>query len=458
MDYRLKERILKNILIDITKKYDYIIRDYKACESEYKEGFLKDYLTGLLSKNEFMIQLENIHRRCEQEEAGYGVLVLDLDDFKYINNFYGQDIGDIFLKEIANIIVKSTPDTSIHSRIEGDRFAVAVYGIKEEEIIKISNDIRRAIEGFRFIVGDNFINSTASIGVSYNKECKNFNQVFEEALSALAESKQKGKNTVTFYNLSLQIKFRNLINGKNLISKALSEENSVIPFIQPIVEANSKRIIGGELLMRLKIDGTVYSPNSFLESAIYFRLINKLETKMLSYIENININFSNGNLLFFLNKSIVKDEEVDMLKPDMDIISKIAKDKSMNFVIEITENSLLDNANKIIEMMIIGRNLNIGFAIDDFGSGYTSLRYLHELDFDFLKIDGNLIKQMSSNPKMEAIVKGIVKISKLLGIKNIAEYIETEEDYRRCVNLGINYCQGYYFYKPMEVEEFLKLI
>lgn len=456
MDYRIKERILKNMLVEITKKYDYILGDYRALESQYNERLLKDYLTGLFNRDGFINQLKNLHRKCEQEKVSYGVLVLDLDNFKYINGFYGQDIGDIFLKEISNIIVKSTPDTSIHGRIGGDEFAVAVYGIDEEDLIKISNSIKNAIEDFRFIVGDSFITSTTSIGISFNKQCKNFNQVFEEALNALAESKQKGKNSITFYDIFLQKKSENLVSGKNLILNALSQENGVIPFLQPIVDVNSRKIIGGEFLMRLKVEGTVYSPASFLESALYFGLLDKLEIKMFSYIENVD--FSGNNLLFFLNKSINKDEKLNIIKRDIDFLNKISEDRAMSFVIEITENSLFENMSNVTELIKLGKTLGIKFAVDDFGSGYTSLRYLHELDIDFLKIDGHLIKQMSCNSKMEAIVRGIAGISKSLGIKTIAEYIETQEDYKKCIDLGIDYCQGYYFYKPMEISEFLKLI
>ncbi|MCX7760673.1 MAG: GGDEF and EAL domain-containing protein [Hydrogenothermaceae bacterium] len=455
MDYRIKERILKNMLIEITKKYDYILGDYKALESQYNERLLKDYLTGLFNRDGFIAQLKNLHRKCEQEKVSYGVLVLDLDNFKYINGFYGQDIGDIFLKEISNIIVKSTPDTSIQARIGVDEFAVAVYGIDEEDLIKISNNIKKAIEDFRFIVGDSFITSTASIGISFNKQCKNFNQVFEESLNALAESKQRGKNSITFYDASLQRKSENLINGRNLILKALSRENGVIPFIQPIIQVNSRDIVGGEFLIRLNVDGDIYTPAYFLESALYFGLIDKLEKEMLSYIEDINFR---SNLIFFVNKSINKDEKFTDLKEDVAILSSISGKKSVDFVIEITENSLFENVDDAKALIDFGRESKVKFAIDDFGSGYTSLRYLHQFDIDFLKIDGHLIKQMNSNQKMEAIVKGIVNISKLLNIKTVAEYVETHEDYKRCVDLGIDYCQGYYFYKPMEVEEFLKLL
>lgn len=454
MDYKIKERILKNLLVEITKKYDYILGDYKALELQYNERLLKDYLTGLLNREGFIKELIKIHKRCEKENISYGIILLDLDNFKYINGFYGSDVGDLFIKSISDILVTTFGSNSIVGRIGGDEFAVAVYDIDERELIDMSNSLKKSIEDFKFIVGDSFITTTASIGISFNKMCKEFGQVFEQAAAALAESKQKGKNSITFYDYTLQQKSEKLIDGKNLILNALSKNGSVISYIQPIVETKTKNIVGGEFLMRLNIDGQIYTPFHFLESAVYFGLMDKLENLMFDFISKFN--FRKG-FIFFINKTIRKEERLTQIQREIGLLERISSFKNIDFVIEITENSLFENISYVKDFIKISREHNINFAIDDFGSGYTSLRYLYDMDINFLKIDGNLIKEMTKESKMISIMEGIVYISKKLGIKTIAEYVETEDDYRKCLDIGFDYVQGYYFYKPMELEEFLKL-
>lgn len=245
-----------------------------------------------------------------------------------------------------------------------------------------------------------------------------------------------------------------MIDGKNLILKALSKNGSVISYIQPIVETKTKNIVGGEFLMRLNIDGQIYTPFHFLESAVYFGLMDKLENLMFDFISKFN--FRKG-FIFFINKTIRKEERLTQIQKEIGLLERISSFKNIDFVIEITENSLFENISYVKDFIKISREHNINFAIDDFGSGYTSLRYLYDMDINFLKIDGNLIKEMTKESKMISIMEGIVYISKKLGIKTIAEYVETEDDYRKCLDIGFDYVQGYYFYKPMELEEFLKL-
>lgn len=234
----------------------------------------------------------------------------------------------------------------------------------------------------------------------------------------------------------------------------LSHDGSVVPFVQPIVHTKTKDIVGGEFLMRISLEDQLYTPFHFLESAVYFGLIDRLESMMLNSISKYD--FRKG-LLLFLNRTITKDEKVEIILKDSDLLEKIALSKGVNFVIEITENSLFENIDRIKGMISESKDRKINFAIDDFGSGYTSLRYLYDLEEDFLKIDGSLIKDIKNQPKKKSILEGIASISKSLGIKTIAEYVETEDDYRYCLDIGIDFCQGYYFYRPMDIETFLRL-
>lgn len=454
MDYRIKERILKNMLVEITNKYDYILGDYKALESQYRERLFKDYLTGTLNREGFINELKEIHSKCESDRVYYGVIMIDLDNFKFINSFYGHEIGDLFLKKVADILSSSLPSTSTIGRIGGDEFAVVVYDINEDMLIDISSNIKNGIESFRFMVGDSFITTTASIGISFNNSCKLYSKVFEEAANALAESKKKGKNIITFYDSLLQQKSEKLMDGKNLILKALFLEDSVIPFIQPIVRTDTRGIIGGEFLMRIKIEDTIFTPFHFLEAGVYFGLIDKLESLMLNSVLNLDFR---KDLMFFLNKTIRKEEKLKDIVGDSEFLEKLTYEKGINFVVEITEDSIFENIDAVKEMMYKSRGKEIQFAIDDFGSGYTSLRYLYDLDISYIKIDGHLIKGINTQPKIKSILEGIVSISKSLGIKTIAEYVESEEEYKFCLDIGVDFCQGYYFYKPMEVREFIRL-
>lgn len=454
MDYKTKERILKNMLEEITKKYDYIMGDYKALEAQYSERLTKDYLTNLLNREGFYHQSTLLMDRIKSQNiTDYGVLMIDIDNFKYINNFYGREIGDVVLQEIARLVSDILPKNSIMGRVAGDRFAFFIYDINEEEFIDVSNKLKENIDELKLKIGDSLITISISIGASFSNNFKSFDILWEEALNALSEAKQKGKNTIVFFNDGLQQKSENLMQGRTLALKALEEKDGVIAYIQPIVETVSKKIIGGELLMRLNLDGKIYTPYFFLESALYFNLIDKLEHRFIEFVSKLNFK---ENLTFFLNKSITRKEKIKVVNNDIQLLKNIKNSRYINFVIEITENSIFENMT--LAKDLINNNKETNFAIDDFGSGYTSLGYIHELDIKFLKIDGSMVKAMNTNSKVEAIVKGIVDMSKAIGIKTVAEFIEAKEDHDRCLRLGIDYCQGYYFYKPMPFNEFENLV
>lgn len=456
MSYNFKERILKNVLVDLTKQYDSLLLELQSLKKEAKNNYGKDYLTNLLNREGFLLELKKIYEMFKIHSKQFGIIAIDLDDFKFINLHYGAEIGEIYIVSFSEYLYQQLLKLNYNfllARFWGNCFVICLEEIHTEDLIKITNQIKREIDNYNFQLGDTALNLTSSIGISISDLNKSPEKVLEEALNALSEAKKKGRNLIQFYDISFQKKLNKIIEGRNLVLDALRKDkfNKVLLYIHPIVDRDTKLIIGGEVLLRLQVDGKVISPIKFLESAIYFGLIYELEEKIIEILKSINFP---PNIKIFLNKIMLDQEEEHDFKKKLEILSLIQKEKNISFIIEIVENSIIKNIELIKKNIKFARNLNIEFAIDDFGDGYTSLKYLYELEVSYLKISGNLIRQMRNSKKSISIVKGIVDISKSLNLKTIAEFVESEEEFNLCKDLGINYIQGYYFYEPIEINEF----
>ncbi|WP_457623916.1 EAL domain-containing protein [Persephonella sp.] len=460
MNYKVKERILKNLLIEITKKYDYMINEYKSKKDieEYRLYF--DYLTGLLNRDGFKRSLIELSKLSALEDKSIAVITLDLDNFKIINTSYGYEIGDLFLKDIGKLLKNIGKPNWTVARIGGDEFGLAIYGIKYNEILFEVERIKSKIENFKFKIGDTFLNTTVSVGVSiYTPDSDvDIMKVFNKAEVGIFQSKSKGKNIATFSSEEIQEKLRDLEEKKNMIVYAINNSDAVKVYIQPIVSINGMDIIGGELLLRIEYKGNIYTATEFIESSVFFGLLPKLEMIQLHKFLSSKKLEKLREKYIFINRHL-KGRQLKDIKSLIDELSYHKRELSnINFVIEITENSFVENFSHLKDIVNYAKEKNILFAIDDFGAGFASFGYVSKLPVDIIKIDGSIINECISDKNHQAIIKAISLLSKELEIKTVAEFIDNPEKYEQCSLYKIDYGQGFYFNKPLELDEFLKLL
>ncbi len=458
MNYKIKERILKNLLIEITKKYDYLISEFKTGEINKKTKLLYDYVTELLNRDGLKEKMRSLSKLSEKENKKIAIIAIDLDNFKIINTSYGHEIGDIFLKNVAQTLRKISGSNWIVARTGGDEFMVIIYGASYISLPAEVERIKNEIENLRIKVGDSVITTTASFGVSVFDPASDENilESINKAEVGIYQSKTKGKSRITFSTEKFQEKFRQLEEKKRIIEYVLNRPENILVFIQPIVSLSDEKIIGGEILLRILNDGKIIPAFEIIEPAETFGLLNRLEEIQLKkFFDFPNLKRLKGKNIF-INRHITDDNVY--VKNLIDRLSHFREKTGINIVIEITENSFVQNFSILKQLIFYAKEKGILFALDDFGAGFASFGYVSKVPVDIIKIDGSIIKECISDKKHQAILKAISILSKDLNIKTVAEFIDSDIKKEKCSEFNINYGQGFLFSKPVELSEFIKML
>lgn len=454
---KIEEKILKNILIEITDKYDKLLKQYSSINNELKSIKYFDDTTNTLSKEGFRERLENFIKKASDKNQKIAVMVIDIDNFKYINDVYGHGVGDIYLSRIASIIKETLPPNGIIGRLTGDAFVVAIYDGSFKEYLVLVEDILKKISKFSLRFGGSIVKTTVSIGMAiYPQDAKTANSLITLAEQAMYVSKNKGKNTYTLFNKGINQEFINIEKIRSLLDKIIIKRD-VYPYLQPIYDIRKKEIIGGEILLRIKHNDEILPAGKFISVAEQFGYIDKLEEIAFNRLKNSDILQNFKEKYLFFNRTITSEEKAKMYKNFIDELTYLKSIYNFMPVIEITESSFVEYFSILKSFIEYAKQKGIMLALDDFGAGYASFSYLMNLDIDILKIDGSLIKNITFNKKSASIVKAISQIAKDFNIKTIAEYIENREILEKVKSLGIDYAQGYFISQPFDLLDYKKL-
>ncbi len=418
-----------------------------------------DSLTGLPNRRLFNDRLEMAMAYSKRKKEKLAVLFVDLDNFKKINDSEGHDIGDLFLKQIAQKLLECCRKEDTVSRFGGDEFTIIITEIKtkkdvEEIAQKIIRKVSEPIE-----IRHNKIHSSASLGITiYPDDGDNVNQLIKNADIAMYSAKANGKNNYVFFTQSMNDSIYKLISMENEIRRAL-KKNEFILHYQPIVEPISGKIVACEALIRWQKNyNELIYPGEFLSIAEETNLMEQLTDFVLNQAckdaSDWNKNF---NLEIAVSVNISPKQFAN--KYFVEKIKNIISSHKLNpklLHIEITENTLMENIRVNIDKMKELKEIGVKLSIDDFGTGYSSLSYLKQFSIDYLKIDKSFIQEIP-NEKDIAIVKSIISLAHSMNLKIIAEGIENKEQVEILSNLNCDYLQGYYYSKPIMIYD-LELI
>jgi len=379
------------------------------------------------------------------------LILINVDSFREFNDFYGNDVGDYIIKEIAKRIYLVLPDEHWRLyKLQADEYAVLIT--KKVSVLDIERFlvvIEEEINNKSFFFNDNEIEISVSMGIAVwedvIKSKNKWKELIIKADMALKRAKKLNKNFI-FYNDSFQIvkEYEKNIYWAKQIRKAIKEDR-IITFYQPIVNNLNHRIEKYEGLVRLiDEEGNIVLPSNFLE-------VSK-KSKLYPYITRIVLErclntFKNTDLSVSVNISIL-----DILDPEtyQFIERKLKENFHMagRLVFEIVESEGVENYAYVKNFADMVKSLGCKIALDDFGSGYSNFSHIMKLNVDFLKIDSSLIRDIHIDRNAELIVQTIVTFSKWLGIKTIAEYVHSKEVFDKILQLGIDYSQGFYFGEP----------
>ncbi|MDY0192210.1 MAG: EAL domain-containing protein [Aliarcobacter butzleri] len=398
-----------------------------------------DELTSLPNRQKLLNDLKNV--------INPKIAIINIDDFRNINDFYGFEIGDLLLKKFSDKLSQfKTKNLNIY-RISSDIFVLlADKDFSLEKLKNISNFLIEDICKNPLYINQETFYLTLTIGVSSNINEKHNDNVLTKAEFAIYTAKNNNQNIfILDENISI---YKSLKNNKELVKNlknALLKDNLLI-FGQKIIN-NHTNNIKYEILMRIKLeDGTILFPSSFLEvskkAKFYLSMTKILVKKACEYFKDKNIEFS-------LNLTLEDLEDDYTINQIFETIAKTNTAKQITF--EIVESEQIENFEKINKFIKDAKSLGCKIAIDDFGTGYSNFSYIAKLNINIIKIDGSLIKNIPIDKNIQITVSTIVNFAKALNIKTVAEYVHNKEVYECVKNLGIDYSQGYYLHKPEEL-------
>ena len=409
-----------------------------------------DPLTSLFNQRVFVDFLEYEIKRAASHSYEFALMVIDCDNFKPINDKYGHAFGDLFLQEFSRILADSKRSEDILSRYGGDEFTLILPECGLETALAVAHKIARAIEDFKLLTTDgNYAGVTISIGISiYPEHAKTQKELFLIADGMMYKAKEDGKNSIRVPSGDDIISVVKEQKAKSALLMDAVANNRIVPYFQPIQTTLTGKNDIHELLMRIEVDGKVVSAYEFIEVAESMSIINRMD---LMVIENAfkKIKEEKYSGILFINlspKSLIVGNYADAITA---LIKQydISKD---NIVFEITERETVKNFALLEKFVMNLKMAGYKFAIDDFGSGFSSFHYIKKFPIDYLKIDGEFIININKDEKDKAFVHSILTLAKELNVKTVAEYVEDEEIVKTLREMGVDYLQGFHIGRPQK--------
>jgi diguanylate cyclase (GGDEF)-like protein len=419
-----------------------------------------DVLTGLPNRNLLHDRLEQAINKAYRYKSSLALLLIDLDQFKKVNDTLGHHAGDLLLVEAAQRIGRCLRETDTVARFGGDEFIVIQPEIGGNPHIElVAQNIILELNK-PFTLGNNIVYSSASIGIAaYPDDATNIESLLKHVDQAMYVAKVEGRNRFGYFTESMQQEVRAKLAMTKDLRKALSR-NQFQLYYQPIVELCSGKIIKAEALLRWKhpVRGMV-SPSDFIPLAEETGLIHEIGEWVFQEALNKVKQWHNQFGLIIqvsVNKSPVQFEQIN--KPNWLEQIKELNLPGNGITVEITEGLLLRGSSKINQQLLEFRNGGIEVSIDDFGTGFSALSYLKRFDIDYLKIDRSFIKDLELDGHDKALTEAIIVMAHKLGIKTIAEGVETEGQLSLLKSFGCDYVQGFLYSPAVPAAEFVKMI
>jgi diguanylate cyclase (GGDEF)-like protein/PAS domain S-box-containing protein len=405
----------------------------KLMESELRHLAEHDWLTGLYNRRRLVSELDRTIRYSRRYGRSGAVLVLDVDDFKLVNDTQGHDAGDRTLRAVSETLLRRTRDTDIVARVGGDEFAIVLPEAAEGEALKVAADIRS-------LLGERGPPISVSVGISlFTPEQEvTADEALVGADIAQYEAKELGSGHVCLFDR----RAASTLTWVERIREALAEDRFVL-FTQPIVDLCSGQVVRHEVLIRmLAVDGEIVLPGEFLPAAERFGLIGDIDCWVTEHAlrlaregKRVTINLAGPSIGDERILELLEAALADGLDPG-------------NVIFEITETSAVSNFEKAELFAAWLHNVGCRLALDDFGTGFGSFTYLKYVKAHYLKIDMEFVRDLVTNETDQKVVKSIVEIAHSLGKKTIAEGVEDAATLAALRDRGVDFAQGFYLGRP----------
>jgi diguanylate cyclase (GGDEF)-like protein len=424
--------------------------------SELEYYSMHDPLTGLYNRRHFNAMLDYEIGRSERHRHEFSTLLLDLDDFKDINDSYGHATGDDALCGVAEVLREHVRKGDLACRIGGDEFVVLLMETGRDGAATVAGNIGKALRERAFIAPDGKrFHLTVSIGiVTYPHDAQNVTDLLAGVDLAMYHAKKLGKDgacAVEALGEEQVMANRTTRDYAEKLRCALQDER-IVPFYQPIIDCQSGEIFAFETLARLlEPTGETISAGMFVETIEKYGLGRELDRAIINKAFQHKSKMMPGSptpAKLFINLSAQEIQGRGILGYAEDLCTRLQIPPSC-IVFEILERDAIGDMTNMRKFLTSLRKKGFAFALDDFGSGYNSFHYLRELHFEYVKIDGAFVRNILNSKIDFALVQNLSNLCQDIGIQTVAEFVENQEILEALKKMGINYAQGFYIGMPM---------
>ena len=449
------ERYMFGSIFDITER--------KKSDMSLKFMATHDSLTGVFNRREFEKKLKVALKNATENGAALTVLYLDLDQFKVVNDTCGHKAGDLLINQLSRKLNKLVSAKGTLARLGGDEFGILLQNDNAQMAYLLANKILNAVAEFRFVWEDHIFTLGISIGqASWSEGVVSPEHLLSMADSACYMAKERGRNQVHTYSEDDEHvqRYESQLSWLSQINQAIDNHQFELYYqhYQSLTQHNTGHHY--EILLRLKdAGGKLISPADFLPSAERYNLTAKIDKwvienffqwlalhpEHIQHLDQANINLSGHSLA---------DKELKLF-----VLNAFEKHKIpyKKICFEITESMAILKMEETLEFIHTFQNLGCKFALDDFGSGFSSYNHLKNLPVQQLKIDGSFVKDILIDPIDLAMVKSIKDVAKAMGMETIAEFVESTDIMVELGKMGVDYAQGYGIAKPAPLTNFMPL-
>ena len=432
------------------------ISEAKEAEAAIMRLVHFDQLTGLPNRTLLNDRIEHTLGRAKRNHEPFAVMFLDLDRFKNVNDSLGHRIGDELLIQLARRLKQALRDEDTISRLGGDEFIMLLPGTDADGAAHVAEKLLE-ITSPPYCIDQHELTCTSSVGIAlYPADGDTLESLSMRADTAMYRAKKAGRNTFRFFTNEMHTSSTRALKLEHALRHALENSEFKLHF-QPQLSLDEERIIGAEALLRLTDSelGTI-SPAEFIpvaEDSGLILPIGKWVLRAAARQMRVWLDAGLEPMVVSVNLSAVQFRQADLIQ----VISQILDEEHLpasHLELELTESVTMDNPLEAVIVMRQLREVGVRMAIDDFGTGYSSMSYLKRFQAHKLKIDQSFVQDLSSDPDDEAIVTAIISLARSLGMKTIAEGVETKEQLAFLSARGCNEMQGYYFSRPLPANEF----
>ena len=438
-----------SVINDVSERVNY------QRELEYQATH--DSLTGLANRNLLNDRITQAISWGRRQNLLVGLMLLDLDHFKLINDASGHGAGDEMLKQVAQRLTQCVRDTDTVARLGGDEFVIVLTDLESYDHVdviaeKILESLNRPIT-----INGNDIFVTASIGISvYPRDGDHGEILLRYADIAMYRVKEHGRNSVRQFMPEMGLTAISRLNMKSAIRRGL-EQHEFVLYYQPKIDLRTQRVIGAEALVRWRHPQVgLIMPMEFIPLAEETGLILPLGEWVIAEACRQQVIWKQQrglDLHIAINMSSRQFRQEDLAEKVAQIIQETGADPT-RLTLELTESMVMQDVTATLIALKALKNLGLSISLDDFGTGYSSLSYLRRFPIDELKIDKSFINDIHVNPDDAAIASAIIAMGLSLGLSVVAEGVETIEQINALNQMHCHQVQGYYFSKPLDVNAF----